>query len=248
MLGLSVRCPGGGNRGPLVETGRYRRVVAESAEGRRRSGGRHERGSEEFTRVLAFSDGLFAIAMTLLVVGITVPTLHATDDETELARALRDLAPSFISFGISFFVIGRYWLAHHQFFSMLTAMDSRLIKTNLVYLAFIAFLPFPTDLLGTYFDNAVSVAIYACAVAAVSGLEVIMFRHARQARLLRSVIPDDVYRWGVLVSLSPVVFFAASVPVAFHSVGLAVAVWFLFVPFQFLASLRKPPGTDEYLG
>lgn len=186
--------------------------------------------------------------MTLLVVGITMPALEAAGDETELARALRDLAPSFISFAISFFVIGRYWLAHHQFFSMLNAIDSRLVKINLVYLGFIAFLPFPTDLLGTYFDNAVSVATYAVTVAAVSGLEVVMFRHARQSRLLRSVLPDDVYRWGVLVSLSPVVFFAASVPVAFHSVGLAVAAWFLFVPFQLLASWRKPPGTDEYLG
>ena len=184
--------------------------------------------------------------MTLLVVGITVPTLRAGDDESELARALRDLAPSFISFGISFAVIGRYWLAHHQFSSMLTAIDSRLIKINLVYLAFIAFLPFPTDLLGTYFDNAVSVATYAGAAAVVSGLEVVMFRHARLAHLLRRVIPDDVYRWGNLVSLSPVVFFAASVPVAFYSVGLAVAIWFLFIPFHFIASLRKPPGTDEY--
>lgn len=222
-------------------------MVAEPAPGRRRRRGRHERGSEEFTRVLAFSDGLFAIAMTLLVVSITVPALHTTGDETELARALNDLSPSFISFGISFFVIGRYWLAHHQFFSMLTAVDSHLVKVNLVYLAFIAFLPFPTDLLGTYFDNAVSVATYAVTVAAVSGLEVVMFRHARQARLLRGALPDEVYRWGILVSLSPVVFFAASVPVAFYSVGLAVAVWFLFIPFQFIVSSRKPPGADEYL-
>lgn len=197
--------------------------------------------------MLTFSDGLFAIAMTLLVVGITVPTLRAADDEAELARALRDLAPSFISFAISFLVIGRYWLAHHQFFSMLRAIDSRLIAINLLYLAFIAFLPFPTDLLGTYFDNAISVAIYAVTVAAVSGLEVVMFRRARRVGLLRRAIPDDVYRWGILMSLSPVAFFAASVPIAFYSVGLAVAVWFLFVPLQLVASRRKPPGTDEYL-
>lgn len=185
--------------------------------------------------------------MTLLVVGITMPTLRAASDEAALARALRELFPDFISFAISFFVIGRYWLAHHQFFSMLRAIDSRLITINLIYLGFIAFLPFPTDLLGTYFDNAVSVATYAATVAAVSGLEVLMFRHARHAGLLRSAVPDDVYRWGVLVSLSPVVFFAASVPIAFYSVGLAVSVWFLFLPLQWVASRHKPPGTDEYL-
>lgn len=174
--------------------------------------------------------------------------LRAAGDEAELAAALRELSPSFISFAISFFVIGRYWLAHHRFFAMLRAIDSRLIKINLLYLAFIAFLPFPTDLLGTYFDNAVSVATYAATVAAVSGLEVVMFRHARTARLLRSSLPDEVYWWAILVSLSPVLFFAASVPVAFVSVGLAVAGWFLFVPLQFVASRYKPPGTEEYLG
>lgn len=222
--------------------------MVEPVRGRPSSRGWHERGSEEFARVLAFSDGLFAIAMTLLVVGITVPTLRAAGDEAALAAGLRELSPNFISFAISFFVIGRYWLAHHQFFSMLRAIDSRLIKVNLCYLAFIAFLPFPTELLGTYFDNAVSVATYAMTVAAVSGLEVVMFRHARSARLLRTALPAQVYRWGVLMSLSPVVFFAASVPVAFYSVALAVSVWFLFVPLQFVVSRYKPPGADEYLG
>lgn len=222
--------------------------MVEPARGRPGSRGWHQRGSEEFARVLAFSDGLFAIAMTLLVVGIDVPALRAADDEAALAAALRELSPSFISFAISFFVIGRYWLAHHQFFALLRAVDTRLLKINLLYLACVAFLPFPTDLLGTYFDNPVSVATYAITVAAVSGLEVVMFRHARSARLLRSLLPDDVYRWAVVMSLSPVLFFAISVPVAFYSVRLAVSVWFLFVPFQIVASRYKPPGTDEYLG
>jgi uncharacterized membrane protein len=204
------------------------------------------RGSEEFSRVLAFSDGLFAIAMTLLVVGIGVPTLMDATDEGELIDAYGDLASEVISFFISFAVIGRYWVAHHQFFRLLRAMDYRLVWINLVYLAFIAFLPFPTGVLGTYFENPISVATYALAVAIVSGLEVVLFRHAHRTGLLLREMPEPVYRWGIRMSTAPVVFFVLSVPVAFVSTYLAIGVWFLAVPVLGALQGRRPPGTADW--
>jgi uncharacterized membrane protein len=210
-----------------------------------RSGG-YPRGSEEFSRVLAFSDGLFAIAMTLLVVGITVPTLADADSVHDLADALNDLTSNFVSFFISFAVIGRYWAAHHHFFSLLARMDGRLIAINLVYLAFVAFLPFPTALLGTYFENPLSVAIYAASVAIISGLEVVLFHHAHRHGLLRERMPEEVFRWGVIQSTLPVVYFLASVPVAFLSTTVAVCVWFLGLPVGIAANRRKPAEADRF--
>jgi TMEM175 potassium channel family protein len=208
----------------------------------------YQRGGEEFGRVLAFTDGLYAIAMTLLIVGIAVPTLKQGDSVSELADALNDLIPNFVSFFISFTVIGRYWIAHHQQFSMLRAMDVGLIGINLFYLMFVAFLPFPTALLGEYFDNPLSIVIYAVNVGLVSALEVVMFRHAQRHRLLDRTLPEDVYRYGMLLSLSPVVFFGLSIPVAFaFSSVWAVAVWFLGVPLQVVAGRWKPEGADELL-
>jgi uncharacterized membrane protein len=209
--------------------------------------GSYDRGTDEFSRVLAFSDGLFAIAMTLLVVGLAVPTLQDHDSVQELAHRLNDLVPNFVSFFISFAVIGRYWAAHHEFLGLLQRIDTRLIAINLVYLAFIAFLPFPTGLLGTYFENPLSVALYAVTVALVSGLEVIQFRHAHRGELMRRAIPEDVYRWGVFQSLSPVVFFVLSVPIAFASTTFAVVIWFGGIPFQVISNRWKPPGADRYL-
>jgi uncharacterized membrane protein len=209
----------------------------------------YERGEDEFTRVLAFSDAVFAIAMTLLVVGIGVPTLKEGGDEGELLSELGDLVPELISFFLSFAVIGRYWVAHHRFFARLRAVDTGLIGINLVYLAFIAFLPFPTGLIGNYFENPISTSLYAVSVAAVSGLEVALFARAYRAKLLRRDIPADVYRWGAAVSFSPVVFFLLSVPVAFVSTVAAVVVWFLAIPAQAVVfDRRKPPRTDELLG
>jgi uncharacterized membrane protein len=204
------------------------------------------RGSEEFTRVLAFSDGVFAIAMTLLVVGIGVPTLTDGSDEGELLDAYGDLVPEVISFFISFVVIGRYWVAHHQFYRLLGAMDYPLVGINLLYLAFIAFLPFPTGVLGTYFENPISVATYALAVAIVSGLELLLFRRAYRAGLLARQMPESVYRWGAMASSLPVVFFVLSVPVAFVSSVLAVIIWFLPAPTQLLVNRFRPPEAEGW--
>lgn len=185
--------------------------------------------------------------MTLLVVSITVPHISNGDSVHDLASALDDLSAAFVSFFISFAVIGRYWLAHHQFISLMEAMDSAIIGLNLVYLAFIAFLPFPTALLGEYFSNPLSVVIYAVAVAIVSGMEVVLFRHAYRAGLLRRQPSRAVYRFGILVSFAPVVFFLVSIPFAFVSTTLAVCIWFLTAPFGALAERWAPEGTDELL-
>ena len=205
------------------------------------------RESVEFARTLTFTDGLFAIAMTLLVVDLAVPTLSDGASVHELAEALNDDTAKFISFFISFAVIGRYWLAHHSYFSALARMDRKLITLNLLYLAFIAFLPFPTALLGEYFENPLSITIYAVNVALVSGMEVVLFSHAQHHDLLERRLPQDVFRFGVAMSLAPVVFFLLSIPVAFVSTVLAACMWFLGIPLAAFAERWKPQGADELL-
>ena len=197
--------------------------------------------------MLTFTDGLFAIAMTLLVVDLTVPVIKDTDNVHDLANALADETATYVSFFISFAVIGRYWMAHHAFFSTLARIDRTMIWLNLVYLMFIAFLPFPTALLGRYFENPLSIAIYAVNVAAVSGMEVVLFSRAQNHGLLDKRLPRDVYRYGAAMSLSPVIFFVLSIPVAFVSTTLAVLFWFLGIPLAAIAERWKPEGADEML-
>src|SRR5262249_6302740 len=205
------------------------------------------RDSVEFGRALAFTDGLFAIAATLLVIDLAVPHLKDGSSVHELANALQDDIPSFVSFAISFAVIGRYWVAHHQFVSLLTRMDQLFLGLSLPYLAFIAFLPFPTSLLGHYFENPLSVVIYAVTVAFISGMEVVLFRYAYRHGLIDREIPGDVYRYGIAMSLAPVLFFMISIPVAFASTTAAVCVWFLGIPLAAIAERWKPDGADDLL-
>lgn len=208
----------------------------------------YARSTEEFVRVLAISDGVFAIAMTLLVIGIGVPTLRSAGSEDELLQALADLWPDVVGFVIGFAVIGRYWVAHHQFFSLVQDINGNLLSRNLIYLASIAFLPFPTALLGDYLHNPVAVSAYALAVAAVSALEVVLFRCAYHDGLLHRPPPPHVYRWAVRASILPVLLFLASVPVAFASTAAAVVIWMVVVPLEvFLVDRHRPRDTDEYL-
>jgi uncharacterized membrane protein len=207
---------------------------------------RYERGSEEFSRTLALSDGLFAIAMTLLVVGIALPTIDQAGSASEMLDALNDLSESFVSFFISFAVIARYWAAHQEQFSMLARMDRGFVGLNLVYLAFIALLPFPTDLLGNYFENPIAIVVYATNVAIISGMEVVLFRKAYRADLLAHPMPEDVYRWGVIGSSSPVVVFMLSIPVAFLNTTVAAGVWFLSIPVGIVLERLEPDEAAEY--
>jgi TMEM175 potassium channel family protein len=209
----------------------------------------YPRGEEEFGRVLTFSDGVYAIAMTLLVVGIDLPNLHPGPSGSDLLEALGDTRQQIVSYAISFAVIGRYWVAHHQFYARLRALDSGLIALNLVSLGVVAFLPFPTDVLGNYFENPVSIIFYALTVALVSGLEVAMFSRAHRQDLLDPRITEEIYRWERASSTAPVIFFLLSLPLAFVRPELSVLLWFAGIPYQLLYLNRhKPAGAEELLG
>lgn len=203
----------------------------------------------DFGRVVFFTDAVFAIAMTLLVVEVGVPEAagDATDDPGALLDLLQDKVPLVMAFFIGCFVIGSYWVAHHRFVSRLAAVDRGFLSLTVVYLAFVALLPFPTGVLGEFGSNPVSVVAFAANMIAVSAMEAVLFRHARRRRLLREEWPEDVYRWAMLASLSPLAMFVLSVPVAFVSAQLAVVLWFLAIPLGRLLDRRRPAGSDRYL-
>ena len=207
------------------------------------SGPRFARGNDsvEFDRVLYFSDAVFAIAMTLLVVQIGVPAVSGD----ELGEALRDKSQEILSFFITFVVIGYYWLAHHRMFSQLRGVDSRLMMINLVYLATIAFMPFPSALVGQYEDEPITVIIYAVTLGVASALEAAMFVHARRRDLLKMQVPDDVAHHALRASLVPVVVFAISIPIALFNPTLALLSWLLIFVGERVVDRWKPPGADE---
>jgi uncharacterized membrane protein len=115
--------------------------------------------SKEVARIAAFSDGVFAIAITLLTLQLAIPR------SGELTQDLSELQPNFFAFVISFLVIGNYWVAHHRLFAVVVRYDNRLIWLNLLTLFFIVLLPFTTSVIAEYGSQPLGVILYASSLA-----------------------------------------------------------------------------------
>jgi uncharacterized membrane protein len=117
---------------------------------RERTAKRREGNEIEFGRIVAFSDGVFSIAITLLVLNLGIAKGLTG---SEVADALFDQWDNLLAFAISFAVIGRFWVVHHRFFAEVDAFDGRLIGLNMLYLAWIVLIPFSSEVLGEYGDE-----------------------------------------------------------------------------------------------
>jgi uncharacterized membrane protein len=214
-----------------------------------RGGWRYRRSAGlEFERIAFFTDAVFAIAMTLLIVSIDVPHLvRGLDSPQLMLDALGDLGPQFFSFFLAFLLLGRYWLAHHGFFASLKSVDRTLMGVNMVYLAFIAFLPFPTALVGEYPDNPMAVVLFAVCLGIISTLEWVFLTIAVRRGHTRSEVSQRLYRYDSIQSLTPVALFAISIPIAFWSPTVALVSWLLAIPIGIWQDRHAPDAVQEYV-
>jgi uncharacterized membrane protein len=162
-------------------------------------------------RVTAFSDGLFTIAATLLVVSIDVPNIPDADIATQLPHVLDDILPQLLSYFISFAVIVLFWFRHHALFGRVQTHDATFVVINMVFLAFIAVLPFPTEVVGKYGDEPISVVIYSINVLILSGLLTALFVYSEREGLVH---PDAELGAHRLRAASVFLVFGAAIPMA----------------------------------
>jgi uncharacterized membrane protein len=110
-------------------------------------------------RVIFLSDGVFAIGLTLLVLELRVPSLPETVSAAELWTAVLKMKSSFLSFLLSFMFISSLWFTHNQVFKLFEKVDNVILWLNNLLLLMICFIPFPTALIGQYFDKPVGIII-----------------------------------------------------------------------------------------
>jgi uncharacterized membrane protein len=211
-------------------------VAAESAAKQR------DQNEVEFGRIVAFSDGVFSIAITLLVLNIGIGK-HLT--EGQIDNALWDQRDTFFAYAISFAVIGRFWLVHHRFFAEVRAFDGRLISLNLVYLGAIVLIPFSSELLGEYGGTTTAVVFYSVNLALVVLIGLVMHVDARRRGLTK--IDDRTHRETQFRSSYIAGIFLLSVPLAFLAPDLAPYLWLvLFLdPSSRLARRSGSHGESE---
>jgi uncharacterized membrane protein len=179
----------------------------------------------EFGRIVAFSDGVFSIAITLLVLNLGIDKGLT---EGQIDNELWNQRDTFFAYAISFAVIGRFWLVHHRFFSEVQAFDGRLIGLNLLYLGWVVLIPFSSEVLGEYGGKTPAVVLYSVNLAVVVLLGLLMGADARRRGLVK--IDDRTHRENQIRSVYIAGIFLLSVPIAFLAPSVAPYLWLvLFV-------------------
>jgi uncharacterized membrane protein len=187
----------------------------------------HTRPSLTTRRLEALSDGVIAIAATLLV--LEIKNVPATTKS--LGDALLDRWPSYLGYLISFSVIGLIWVAHHGMFERVHAVDRSLLFLNLALLLLVGFIPFPTEILARFLneggiDASIATAFYSFVMTLIGVVFTLQWWHlARHPHLMiDTVTPTQLNRSVRLSSVSPIVY-GLTIPIAFLSPWICVVVY-----------------------
>ena len=197
-------------------------------------------GPSPLSRTEAFSDGVFAIVITLLILEIKVPDPHSIPVDQvahELPHRLWELKAMFIAYVLSFFIVGTFWVAHHNIFKLFRRTDRMFMWINLALLMCVAFIPFPTALIGEYVDQPIAIVVYGLTVTASSVMLLLLWTYATtNHRLVDPELPPAlIKRVKGQMWLAPPVYLVA---IAFAYVNL----WLSFLLFAALQVHYMRPG------
>jgi len=197
-------------------------------------------------RLEAFSDGVLAIVITLLVLEIKVPHIDDPQSAQEALGGLVRLAPKLLGYVLSFLFIAVFWINHHRFFQLIARVDNGLLWLNMLLLLAMSFIPFPTAFVGEYPWNGLALALFGL-VLMVAGLAFhLMWRRARSHGLLHADVDVDTVRQAIRRGMVGPALYAVAAIVAFV---LPIGAWTLCVSIPIYYALprhqsQSSPGTS----
>jgi uncharacterized membrane protein len=192
---------------------------------------------KETSRVEAFSDGVFAIALTLLILGIKVPDLNNIASNEKLYRSLINLWPSYFAFILSFAAVLIMWINHHGFFKYLKKINTAFLFANGFLLLMVTFINFPTAVLARYFDTQafnIASAFYCGSMVLISvAFNLLWFSSAYKRKLVKDEITDaliikirNAYWFGFFIYLAA---FIISFFLPFIGLSISISMWFFWL-------------------
>ena len=188
-------------------------------------------------RIVAFTDGVMAVAITLLVLNVEVPDLRA--DQSLGDALVDDILPSLGAYALAFALVGRFWVIHHNLFEKLRSFDRTLMTLNLIFLALIALMPFSAQLYDVYTSRPAAAAVLGATLGLVALMNGAMTAHV----LRRGFVHEDRREEtepSLTVGFGLTTVFLISVPAAFLSVHIAEALWISTVVLRY--PLRRLGG------
>ncbi len=204
-------------------------------------------GMSDTARLETFADGVFAIAITLLILEVKVPSVAGA----RLGAAVAHQWPSYAGYVVSFLTIGVMWVNHHHMFKLIERTSHGFLMTNVVFLMTIAFLPWPTALVAEYIRDpsgrTVATVVYGLTMTAIAIMFNVVWRYAsgRGALLGQEVDPAAVARTRRSYLMGPIVYATATLvalanPFISLSIFAALAVYWL-LPGTGPRGMTRPP-------
>ena len=183
-------------------------------------------------RLLTLSDGVFAIALTVLVLSLHV---DVSTPASQVGAAIRQAWSEVYAYALSVVVIGAFWMGHHRLYARVTRTDAVILWMNVVYLGLVALIPYPTDLLGRYGGESDAVALYGGVVGlgALAGVATTLYA-AKRGFIGRAASYRALGR-GIPTAAA----FLLSVPIAFASPKAAQLFWLVAIPLRIMTSRHQ---------
>jgi uncharacterized membrane protein len=191
------------------------------------------------TRLENFSDGVFAIAVTLLVLNIKIPDANSLDGDG-LTRALLGMVPHVLTFVFTFIVVGVFWVGHHRIFTFVHMLDTGLLWLNVIYLMFVAILPFPAAILSENPFLPAAIILYCVSLAIIASIHLLFMMYIYGHKEIKDdILTYDVYRWGMRnAKIGPVLYLVAAAA-SFVSVYISFTLISLVMVFYIFFAGRK---------
>jgi uncharacterized membrane protein len=209
---------------------------------------------EDFGRILALSDGVFAFAMTLLVISLVVPgapgsTLAMAHTSGRLFADLGQDWPAILGFVFAFVMIGVWWVVHNRTFQYIRRYDSGLVWINMIILAQISLMPFVLGVYNTYSGTAAAqpaVVLFAAIQVTLGLSNTLLWAYSRRQGLLKTNVPDSVTDFYTKRGLLTSAVFAISIALSFVNVTLAQVVWVAVFVTQRFSSPTPEKKIEKY--
>lgn len=178
-------------------------------------------------RIEAFSDGVFAIVITLLVFQLQTPEIKDKTNWSELFYALYNLLPKFAGYVISFFFVAVFWVSHHQFFNTLSFSKRGLLWLNNLFLFFVTFIPFPTAVLGAFHENLTAVVFFGLTFFAASLTYAILRWYGWEDETTSDKFDHESLKKAMRRSFFLPVLYLIGILTAFFSWQISTIIYFL---------------------
>lgn len=189
------------------------------------------------TRIEAFSDGVIAIIITLMILEIKIPDMHHEPADFNMWHALKPLLPHVIAYLLSFVLLGIYWVNHHNFFHKIQYADRRLLWLNLNLLFWFSLIPIPTAILGDHPLKPESCILYGAVQFLCSASFTYMGVYANKKELFTGKVPEAVRKKNMARNRMSLILYALAIGLSYVSVYISFVIFFYIAALFFMPRL-----------